>query len=161
MFLNSVAARGPSVPPARLRAFRWLREHLGVPFPVNSRLVRGFLQVPQEHQPQQAKALTPGDFWNLVAASIEAGETMNFEVNLVIFAALACIRCAHLARSRLTTETDDQLYLHCTMGKRRKMGSRPSYDWATPKPHFLGSFHSSSLSRSTSSWVAQISSCQL
>ena len=51
IFLQKVAERGPSVAPARLRAFRWLREHLGVPFPVQSRLVKGFHHTPQDITP--------------------------------------------------------------------------------------------------------------
>ena len=101
-------------------------------------MVRSFQHSPAEHQPQQARCLEPEDFWNVVALHQELGEDLNFETGLVAFAALSCIRCVHLARSKLEEETLNTLFFHCEMGKSRKMGKRPPYSWAIPRPTFLG-----------------------
>ena len=138
IFLQGTAARGATVAPARLRAFRWLREHLGLPFPVASSMLMGFSHAPPTHIPKQARTFSPDEFWSIVGLSLAEGERRGVEAAMTIFASLACIRCAHLGRSSLQEVTSDTLYAHCAEGKRRRLGTRPPYSWAVPRPPFLG-----------------------
>ena len=96
IFLQGAAARGATVAPARLRAFRWLREHLGLPFPVASSMLMGFSHAPPTHIPKQARTFSPDEFWSIVGLSLAEGERRGVEAAMTIFASLACIRCAHL-----------------------------------------------------------------
>ena len=138
LFLQQVAMKGPTVAPSRLGAFRWLRKHIGLPFPVESPCVQDFLHAPGTHVPQPARTLSPAEFWNLVALAQKLGPRKSQSVQLIILCALACIRCKHLARSSLQGINDRFLFAHCAEGKRRKLGARPPYSWAVPRPTFLG-----------------------
>ena len=82
--LRHEAARGPTVPPARLSAFRWLREYIGVPLPVEARLVRDFGNVPPDYRPEPATALNPEEFWNMVALAQRLEPSKAHLVHLVL-----------------------------------------------------------------------------
>ena len=67
IFLQGEAKRGPTVACSRMGGFRWLHQHLGLPFPVASPLLRDFLRPAEGHLPQQAQCLSPEDFVNVLA----------------------------------------------------------------------------------------------
>ena len=73
VFLRQSATRGPTVAPARLRAFRWLREHVGIPFPVASSLLRGFSHAPVGHIPKRPRAFSPDEFWSIIGLFLRGG----------------------------------------------------------------------------------------
>ena len=73
LFLHKQAVKGPTVAPSRMRGFRWLRQNLGVPFPVDAAVVRDFRHAPPEHEPQQARCLSPGDFVNALSLARQEG----------------------------------------------------------------------------------------
>ena len=55
-----------------------------------------------------------------------------------LFLALACIRFQQLQRSTWRQVTWNLAYAHCFQGKVRRQGVRQPYDWAVPRPLFLG-----------------------
>ena len=67
IFLREEAKRGPTVAPSRLRSFRWLRDRIGLPFCIDAITAQGFVHAPVD----QARALQPGDFWNMVALILQ------------------------------------------------------------------------------------------
>ena len=127
LFLQEETKRGPTVAPSRLRSFRWLREHVGLPFPVDAVLVQGFVHASVDHVPKQACALQLEDFWNLVALVRQGGPKRTIVAQLVLLSSVACIRCKHFARTRLQTVTEDMIFGFRAKGKRVQKGARPPY----------------------------------
>ena len=62
---------------------------------------------------------------------------VDFTSRLLLLAAMSCIRCKHLARSRLTDANDQMISAFCLKGKRIQKKARPPYSWATPLTSFL------------------------
>ena len=91
------------------------------------------------HAPQLARALPLEGFWNAVSLILEQGTTHTCPAQLVIFAALACIRCKHFVKTGLHEITKDTIYVFRSEGKSRRQGNRRPYSWAVPRPTFLGS----------------------
>ncbi|CAK0807282.1 unnamed protein product [Prorocentrum cordatum] len=74
----------------------------------------------------------------MVALILEHGAERTHELQLVLFACLACIRFAHLQRSTFTGCREDFIFARCARGKTRRQGVRLSYAWAVPRPSFFG-----------------------
>ena len=131
MFLQQEAKRGPTVAASRMRGFKWLSSHLGLPFPVAAPVVKDFQHAKVGHVPRQAQCLSPGDFLTILCQAQQEGAD-SIPSQLVILACVACIRCKHFARSQLISHTTTMISAHCSKGKRVKQGSRPPYTWAVP-----------------------------
>ena len=100
MFLQAESRRGPTVAPARLSALSWLQAELGICFPVESPCVKDFTHpTGAHHQPNPPRALSPEEFWNMVALAQGVESSKAHLVHLVLLVALCCIRSKHFARS--------------------------------------------------------------
>ena len=143
IFLQGEAKRGATVASSRMRGFRWLHKHLGLPFPVASPLLKDFLQPADGHTPQQAQCLSPEDFVNILALvrqkpSHTTTTTSIIPAKLVLLACISCVRCKHFARSSLQAASAHMLSAFCSKGKAIRRGSRPPYTWAIPLLPELG-----------------------
>ena len=118
---------------------RWHPEHLGLPFRVSEATMRSFAHTPEGHVPQPGEALSPEEFWHMVSLILERGTTPTCPAQLVMFPAVACIRCNHFARTGLHEITKDMIYAFCSRGKSRRQGNRAPNSWVVPRPTFLGS----------------------
>ena len=110
---------------------------MGVPLPVEAIVIKDFMQAPADHTPKQAKSLEPEQFWNLVAMVKQDSKPTTTSSRLLLLAAISCIRCKHLAGSRLTSACDEMVAAFCLKGKRVQKGARPPYSWAVPIVSFL------------------------
>ena len=106
-YLRDCLAKGPTVPASRLIALRWLKHHLGVPFPTTSPCVRDFLNPPEGHQVTPADTLEPEDIWNMVAKVMASRPGGSSELQLCLFLCFSCVRYLHLQRSTIRQVTSE------------------------------------------------------
>ena len=132
-FLDMETARGPTLGRSRSQSFRWLKEKIGLPFPVNDVLVTDFRHFPLQHISKSATTFAPAFFLNMLANVHRHTPVKSQETQLVMLMAVACLRHKHMAISRLTGNTDDFLLGLCPEGKSRKRGTRPPFHWAIPR----------------------------
>ena len=99
-------------------------------------MLADFHNLPETHtQEKQARALSPGHFAALISRIHAVGEDGDPEAAITILTCMACIRRAHLARSKvLLRATDDFIFALCTQGKRKYKGIRSAFGRALPRP---------------------------
>ena len=133
-FLDAETERGPTLGRSRLQSFGWLRQRLGLNLPIKDALLADFVNHPQEHEAKQAKVISPSALVNLLGLIRRLGPKKSQEPELVLFLALACVRHKHMMISTITGETADFVFGTCPVGKARRKGRRPPFDWAVPRP---------------------------
>ena len=131
-FLDCEVRRGATLGSSRLTSFRWLRQRLGLPFPVDDVLVADFAAVPATHTVVQATAMDISVFLNVLALVNRFGKDKSQEFLLVLFWCLACLRRLHLCKSALTEYSGDFIFGRCEQGKCKKKGIRPPFHWSVP-----------------------------
>ena len=133
-FLDAETRRGPTLGRSRLQSFGWLRQRLGLNLPIKDALLADFVNHPQEHEARQAEVISPSALVNLIGQIKRLGPKRSQEPQIVLFLALACVRHKHLSISTITGATADYVFGNCPVGKARRKGRRPSFDWAVPRP---------------------------
>ena len=136
-FLDMETTRGATLGRSRTQSYRWLRERLGLPFPVTDVVLDDFKHFPLDHVSHAAVTLTPATFLNIVAALNEHGPVKCQEQLVVLFVACACLRHKHLSISRITGHGEDFIHGWCPKGKSRRRGTRPPFAWTVPRPTFI------------------------
>ena len=124
--------RGATLGSSRLTSFRWLRQRLGLPFPVDHVLLTDFAAVPATHTVVQATAMDIAIFLNVLALVNKFGKDKAQEFLLVLFWCLACLRRLHLCKSNFTEYSGDFVFGRCEQGKCKKKGIRPPFHWSVP-----------------------------
>ena len=101
---------------SRIKAFRLLWAHIGLPIPVDAVLVQDFGQAPAAHTPRQAKSLEPEGFWNMIRIVKEVGTALSHHASSCWCRSLAS-DVSTLARSRLQRLDEEMITAFCTNGK--------------------------------------------
>ena len=136
-FLDTETARGPTLGRSRTQSFRWLREKLGLPFPIDDIMVADFKHSPLEYTSKSAATFSPATLLNVLSVIHEHSAAKAQEPLVVLFLAFACLRHKHVSISRITGHNADFIFGHCPQGKCRRRGTRPPFSWAIPRPFFL------------------------
>ena len=81
---------------------------------------------------------SPWEFVNFVLLAAKSRGTKQLLLAFMLQAAVSCVRFENFQRSTMTSGNDKWLQFHCSQGKSRRKGARPSYDWAMPDVQYQG-----------------------
>ena len=137
-FLKKVGGGGPTAAASMFQALKWFEQNMGTHFHTEHFLVKPHRYHHPLHTGVQKDELEPWEFVNLVLTAAQTRGTKQILAAFMLQAAVSCVRFEHFQRSTMTGGNDKWLQFHCSQGKSRRNGARPSYDWAMPEVQYQG-----------------------
>ena len=131
-FLQFVSRGGPTAAVNVYHAFKWVRSVLGVPFPMDDPLVAMWASGQGGHAAKQRTPIEIAIFVQMCERLKTSTGTVKAFLAWTLLFTTACLRFAHLQRSR-DLKCDGRLLLaYCIKGKRRVQGVQQPFHWSCP-----------------------------
>ena len=132
-FLESVAEGGATASPQLVKSLQWWQDYVGVPFPLDSPLLAGFLQTQPGHVVNHGFALPPAWFLRLVSVACAGLGCISEFAALFCHFVISGLRLKHAQLYAFERVTARWIYGRCLQGKRFEKGQRPSFMHCTPR----------------------------
>ena len=132
-FLESVSGGGSTAAPGLMASLKWWHDHVGVPFPINERIITDFKKAGQSHEISPALPVALILWFRMIAVARASKGAISVFVRLLLLITMACARYKHVQDSTLLETTDRWFRFKRAKGKRRVQGVCPPFDYLVPR----------------------------
>ena len=131
-FLKEVDGGGPTAAASVFQQLRWWKRTIGLPFPLEDPLLGVWNRPGESHTVRQRQPLSLHALETLCRLASGAYTNLATFASFGLIPLFACLRFAHVQRSKDLSVDHDMVRAVCYKGKSRKRGVRPAFEWAAP-----------------------------
>ena len=131
-FLRHVDKGGPTAAASVFQKLLWWNRHVGIPFPLDDPLLSIWSTPAESHLTKQRVPLPFAGVKALCELAQGAYTNLAVFASMALLPLVACMRFAHLQRTKDLRLDQGMIRGLCIKGKTRKKGARAAFEWAAP-----------------------------